>query len=112
MKFEPRDAPHWSPSTSVSWQMLQVLAALVPAAAAHVWYFGPGLIFNLLVAGIFAVAGEALVMRLRGRPPAAALADYSALVTTTPNSAPVAVTHHGVSDGSANASSAAVTSAL
>lgn len=81
MKFERRDAPHWSPSTSVSWQMLQVLAALVPAAAAHVWYFGPGLIFNLLVAGIFAVAGEALVMRLRGRPPAAALADYSALVT-------------------------------
>ena len=81
MKFEPRDAPHWSPSTSVSWQMLQVLAALVPAAAAHVWYFGPGLIFNLLVAGVFAVVGEALVMRLRGRSPTAALSDYSALVT-------------------------------
>ncbi len=30
--------------------MLQVLAALVPAAIAHVWFFGPGFIFNLLVA--------------------------------------------------------------
>jgi electron transport complex protein RnfD len=61
--------------------MLQVLAALVPAAVAHVWFFGPGFIFNLFVAAIFAVAGEALVMRLRGRPAEAALSDYSALVT-------------------------------
>jgi electron transport complex protein RnfD len=61
--------------------MLQVLAALTPAALAHVWYFGPGFIFNLLVAGIFAVAGEAFMMWVRGRPPEAALADYSALVT-------------------------------
>jgi len=83
--------------------MLQVLAALVPAALAHVWYFGPGFIFNLLVAGIFAVAGEAFVMWLRNRPAESALTDYSA---------PVAVTHQGVSDGTANASSAAVTSAL
>ena len=81
MKFERRDAPHWTPSTSVASQMLQVLGALAPAAVAHVWYFGPGLIFNLLVAGIFAVAGEALVMWMRGRPPESALSDYSALVT-------------------------------
>ena len=81
MKFERRDAPHWTPKASVASQMLQVLAALVPAAAAHVWYFGPGLVFNLLVAAIFAVAGEALVMWMRGRPPQTALADYSALVT-------------------------------
>lgn len=81
MRFERRDAPHWTPTASVASQMLQVLAALVPAAAAHVWYFGPGLVFNLLVAAIFAVAGEALVMWMRGRPPETALADYSALVT-------------------------------
>ena len=61
--------------------MLQVLAALVPAAIAHVWYFGPGFIFNLLVAGIFAIAGEAFMMWVRGRPPEAALSDFSALVT-------------------------------
>ena len=81
MKFARRDAPHWASEASVASMMLQVLAALVPAAIAHVWYFGPGLIFNLLVAGIFAVAGEALMMSLRGRPLRAALSDYTALVT-------------------------------
>ena len=55
--------------------------ALVPAALAHVWFFGPGFIFNLLVAGIFATAGEAAMMWVRGRPPEVALGDFSALVT-------------------------------
>ncbi|MDH5619107.1 MAG: RnfABCDGE type electron transport complex subunit D [Gammaproteobacteria bacterium] len=81
MKFETREAPYWAPQASVASMMLQVLAALVPAAIAHVWFFGPGFIFNLLVAGIFAVAGEALVLRARGRPVEVALTDYSALVT-------------------------------
>jgi electron transport complex protein RnfD len=81
MKFERREAPYWSPETSVASLMLQVLAALVPAALAHVWFFGPGFIFNLLVAGIFATAGEAFMMWVRGRPPEVALTDYSALVT-------------------------------
>ncbi|MDJ0749538.1 MAG: RnfABCDGE type electron transport complex subunit D [Woeseiaceae bacterium] len=80
MKFELREAPYWSARTNVASTMLQVLVALVPAALAHVWYFGPGLIFNLLVAAIFAVAGEAIMLRLRGRPVEAALSDYSALV--------------------------------
>ncbi len=83
MKFEVRDAPYWSPQADVASQMLQVLGALAPAAVAHVWYFGPGFIFNLLVAAVFAVAGEAFMMRVRGRAPEAALSDFSALVTAT-----------------------------
>jgi electron transport complex protein RnfD len=81
MKFQRRDAPYWGPQTNVASQMLQVLLALVPAAVAHVWFFGPGLIFNLLVAGIFAIAGEAAMMWVRGRPPELALRDFSAIVT-------------------------------
>ena len=61
--------------------MLQVLMALIPAALAHVWYFGPGFFCNLIVASIFCVGGEVLVMRARGRPPTATISDYSALVT-------------------------------
>jgi electron transport complex protein RnfD len=61
--------------------MLQVLFALIPAAVAHVWFFGPGLIFNLLVALVFAVAGEYLVMVIRKRAPGVALSDYTALIT-------------------------------
>ncbi len=81
MEFPLREAPHWSPKADVAPLMLQVLAALVPAAMAHVWFFGPGFIFNLLVASIFAVVGEYLMMTLRKRPPEVALRDCSALVT-------------------------------
>ncbi|HNP63056.1 MAG TPA: RnfABCDGE type electron transport complex subunit D [Woeseiaceae bacterium] len=81
MEFQRREAPFLIPSVSVSSMMLQVLAALVPAAIAHVWFFGPGFILNLLVAAIFATAGEALMLGLRNRRPEAGLADYSALVT-------------------------------
>jgi electron transport complex protein RnfD len=79
--FERREAPYLAPAANVSGVMQQVLLALVPAALAHVWFFGPGLIFNLLVAAAACTGGEALLMRLRGRPPMRALSDYSALVT-------------------------------
>lgn len=61
--------------------MLQVLAALIPAALAHVWYFGFGFLFNFLIAAVFATAGEAMMVRLRARKHESGLADYSALVT-------------------------------
>jgi len=79
--FERREAPYLAPTANVASMMQQVLIALAPAALAHVWYFGPGFIFNLIVATVFCVAGEALMMHLRGRPPETALSDYSALVT-------------------------------
>lgn len=81
MEFARRDSPYWSARVAVPSLMLQVLAALAPAAIAHVWFFGPGFVFNLLIASIFAVGGEYLMMYLRKRPPEVALTDYSALVT-------------------------------
>ena len=68
MEFERRDAPFVTPSTDVGSVMRQVLYALIPAALAYVWYFGPGFIFNLLIAAIFCAAGEAAMLRLRHRP--------------------------------------------
>ena len=81
MEFQRREAPFLTPRVSVASLMLQVLAALVPAAMAHVWFFGPGFIFNLLVASVFAAGGEALILSLRSRKPETGLTDYSALVT-------------------------------
>ena len=81
MEFERREAPYLAPTSNVASMMQQVLLALVPAALAHVYFFGPGFIFNLIVASAFCVGGEALMMHLRGRPPESALSDYSALVT-------------------------------
>jgi len=81
VEFARRESPYWSARVAVPSLMLQVLAALVPAAIAHVWFFGPGFIFNLLVASLFAVGGEWSIMYLRKRPPEVALSDYTALVT-------------------------------
>ena len=69
MEFERREAPYLAPDTSVQAVMLQVLLALIPAALAHVWFFGPGLIFNFVIAALFCIGGEAAVMRARGRDP-------------------------------------------
>lgn len=81
MEFQRHEAPFLSPRANVQSIMLQVLVALIPAAIAHVWFFGPGFLFNLLVASVFAMAGEALMVSLRGRQPMASLEDYSAIVT-------------------------------
>ena len=81
MQFERLNAPHVRSTSSVARIMQQVLLALVPAAIAHVWFFGPGFLFNLTIAAVFCVAGEAAMMAARGRPPETALSDYSALVT-------------------------------
>ena len=81
MEFERKEAPFLAPNASVAKMMLQVLLALVPAALAHVWFFGPGFLFNLIIATAFCVAGETLMVRARGRDPMFALADYSAVVT-------------------------------
>jgi electron transport complex protein RnfD len=80
VKFVRHEAPYLAPIANVASMMQQVLFALMPAALVHVWYFGPGFIFNLIVASIFCVAGEAAMVRIRGRSPAKALSDYSALV--------------------------------
>jgi len=79
--FERREAPFVTPPTDVASIMQQVLFALVPAGIAYVWFFGSGFILNLIIAAVFCAAGEAAVMRWRGRDPAAALSDYSAMVT-------------------------------
>ena len=81
MEFVRREAPYLSPTANVQSMMLQVLLALVPAALAHVWYFGPGFVFNLVIATAFCVGGEFLMMRARGRDPLVALSDFSAVVT-------------------------------
>jgi len=66
---------------SVSRIMFQVLAALVPAIAVYVWYFGPVILVQIALASAAALASEALMLRLRRYPVEAFLRDGSALVT-------------------------------
>lgn len=81
MEFDRREAPFFVPETNVPGIMREVLVALAPAAIAYVWYFGTGFVFNLIVAGLFCLGGEAMMLRLRGKPVEPALSDYSAAVT-------------------------------
>ncbi|HEY5655865.1 MAG TPA: RnfABCDGE type electron transport complex subunit D [Woeseiaceae bacterium] len=81
MLFARRSAPFIAPQGQVTLVMRQVLFALLPAALAHVYFFGPGLLFNVIIATIFCLATEAAALQLRNRPALPALQDYSAIVT-------------------------------
>ncbi len=59
--------------------MLEVLMALVPAATLAVFFFGLRALGLMLVAVVAAVATEALLQKLSGRP--VTIRDYSAAVT-------------------------------
>lgn len=61
--------------------MLQVLYALLPAIAAHVWFFGPGILVQLTLAIGFALGFEALMLKIRKKPAGLFLGDFSAVVT-------------------------------
>lgn len=63
--------------------MKLVLLALLPGMAVMFWLNGWGMLINLLLAGITALATEALVLQLRKRPLWPTLQDGSALVTAT-----------------------------
>lgn len=71
--------PHHAPELGAL--MRQVLYAAVPGAVALFVAFGWGVVWQLLLCSLTALASEALVLRLRRRPIAPALRDASALVT-------------------------------
>lgn len=74
-------ATHIARPVTVSRVMLKVLAALLPGIAVSTYCFGPGVLVQLLLATVTALAAEAAVLQLRRRPVAPALADLSAVVT-------------------------------
>lgn len=74
-------SPHSARVNRVDRVMLQVCLALIPGTVALVWFFGWGVIINMVLASVFAVAAEALMVKLRGRPVLPAIGDFSAVVT-------------------------------
>lgn len=81
MEFTTYTSPHGQMPNHVQREMGMVLLALLPGLAALYWYFGWGVLFNLTLTSLTALAAEALVLRLRKRPIQPTLADLSALVT-------------------------------
>jgi Na+-translocating ferredoxin:NAD+ oxidoreductase subunit D len=79
--FATATPPHWPAARSVRQVMTEVLIALLPGIAVHVWLFDAGLLLQLALACTFALLLEALLLRLRGRPPQPFPGDGAALVT-------------------------------
>jgi hypothetical protein len=75
------NSPYVRKPASVQSVMLQVLLALVPGIAAYVWFFGAGILVQLAIASAAALAGEAAMLAIRGKPKALFLTDLSAVVT-------------------------------
>lgn len=81
MVMAPVSSPHAMGSNRTRSIMLQVLAATLPGIILLSWFFGWGTLINILLAGSFALAIEASILRLRQRPVLFYLNDGSALVT-------------------------------
>ena len=81
LTFPTAPAPHVVAPSSVGRVMRQVLYALVPTAALHVVFFGPGVLIQILLGVATALAAEAAALRLRGKPLPPYLLDGSAIIT-------------------------------
>ena len=80
-KFDTGFAPHVPPLSTVAGVMQQVLYALVPGIIAYTWFFGPGMLVQILLAVIFALFFETLMLKARQQPLKQFLNDRSAMVT-------------------------------
>jgi len=79
LRFTVSAPPHIRADTSVPKIMYSVLASLVPAAGGAVYFFGPRVLWIILIALVSAVVSEASIQRLFGRP--ITVTDGSAAVT-------------------------------
>lgn len=76
-------SPHAHGPMSTSKVMRTVLLATLPGVIALSYYFGAGIIVNVVFGGLVAVLCEALALILRKQAIKPYLSDYSALVTST-----------------------------
>lgn len=73
--------PILQPSRSTTRIMQQVLIALLPGTLAYVWFFGIGVVINIVLAILFALFFETLILWIRRKPVLPYVTDYSAVVT-------------------------------
>ncbi len=74
-------SPHVHPKNSITQVMLQVIYAMVPGIVVYVYFFGWGVIINMIIAVFTALATEAIILLVRSKPVRPFLMDGSAVVT-------------------------------
>jgi electron transport complex protein RnfD len=81
MRFKTVTSPHATAPNRTGRVMADVVLALLPGTAAMVWFFGWGVLINILLAVVTAWLCESAMLIMRGRPVLHTLADNSAVVT-------------------------------
>ena len=81
MAFTIASAPHGHSTKSTPALMRWVCIALIPGLVAQVWFFGAGVLVQLLLAIPTSLCCEALILRLRSRAIGSTLRDSSAVLT-------------------------------
>ena len=73
-------SPYVSPRNSLRRLMINVNIGLIPGTLAYAWFFGVGVIINIILAILFALVFEGIILWLRKKPLKPHLTDYSAVV--------------------------------
>ncbi len=81
MRFPTTTSPHVAPANALSQLMRQVLLALIPGSVAAIYFFGWGVLINILLSVAAGLLSEALMLALRGRPLKPFLSDGSVIVS-------------------------------
>ena len=79
--FKSSHSPNIHNSNHMRKMMLQVLMASLPGMFALFYFFGWGVLINLFIASITALATEAMILKARNKDWRRELKDTSALVT-------------------------------
>lgn len=74
-------SPHIHTGSSVGGIMIRVSLALLPGLLCYLWFFGWGVLLQCVIAVLFALGIEALMLKLRGRNVRAFITDGSVIVT-------------------------------
>ena len=81
MKLNTPTSPHIHADITVGTMMARVLVALVPGTIAYTWYFGWGLLINMILGVSTALICEFFMLKMRQREISTFLFDGSAVVT-------------------------------
>ncbi len=74
-------SPFFHHALSTNKVMLLVIAGLIPGAVAQIYFFGYGVLINLIICAFFAIATEFVILKLRNRDAINTIKDNSALLT-------------------------------
>ncbi|MCW7551304.1 electron transport complex subunit RsxD [Endozoicomonas gorgoniicola] len=81
MTLVRQTSPHARGPNSTQQVMKLLLIAAIPGILAQTWFFGWGALINLVWCSLIALGAEALILKIRNRPPGFFLSDGSAIVT-------------------------------